>query len=124
MAKRKRKPAEIEGYRHDATRKNNPLVGMVQYEVVYDPHLSPKLIWADKSGLRAVEVEDAAGVDVDTVSLHIHERINAQAIQRPQPKRLSLCRPRPAPGRGSAVLPARRGLGQPPRPGRQPAGSA
>lgn len=103
MAKRKRKPTEIEDYRHDATRKNNPPVGMVQYEVVretpqehyaYDPHLSPQLIWANKPGLRAVEVEDAAGVDVDTVSLHIHERISAQAIvqavQRPQPKQLSL----------------------------------
>ena len=103
MAKRKRKPTEIEDYRHDATRKNNPPVGMVQYEVVretpqehyaYDPHLSPQLIWANKPGLQSIEVEDAAGVDVDTVSLHIHERVSAQAIvqavQRPQPKQLAL----------------------------------
>jgi hypothetical protein len=48
---------------------------MVQYEVVretpqehyaYDPHLSPQLIWAAKPGLRQIEVEDQAGVDVDT----------------------------------------------------------
>lgn len=103
MAKRKRKPTEIEDYRHDATRKNNPPVGMVQYEVVretpqehyaYDPHLSPQLVWANKPGLQSIEVEDAAGVDVDTVSLHIHERVSTQAIikavQRPQPKQLSL----------------------------------
>jgi adenine-specific DNA-methyltransferase len=103
MAKRKRKPTEIEDYRHDATRKNNPPVGMVQYEVVretpqehyaYDPHLSPQLIWANKPGLQSIEVEDAAGLDVDIVSLHIHERVSTQAIvqavQRPQPKQLSL----------------------------------
>ena len=51
MAKRKRKPTAIEDYRHDARRKNNPPLGMVQYEVVretpqehcaYDPHLSPR----------------------------------------------------------------------------------
>jgi adenine-specific DNA-methyltransferase len=98
MAKRKRNPTEVEDYRHDATRKNNPPVGMVQYEVVretprehyaYDPHLSPQLVWANKPGLQSIEVEDAAGVDVDTVSLHIHERVSTQAIvqavQRPQP---------------------------------------
>ncbi|TEU10209.1 MAG: site-specific DNA-methyltransferase [Anaerolineales bacterium] len=103
MAKRKRKPTEIEDYRHDATRKNNPPVGMVQYEVVretpqehyaYDPHLSPQLVWANKPGLQGIEVEDATGVDVDTVSLHIHERVSTQAIvqavQRPQPKQLAL----------------------------------
>ncbi len=52
-ARRKRKPTEVEDYRHDATRKNTPPLGMVQYEVVnetpqehyaYDPHLSPQLI--------------------------------------------------------------------------------
>jgi adenine-specific DNA-methyltransferase len=103
MAKRKSRPAQVEDYRHDATRKNNPPVGMVQYEVVretpqehyaYDPHLSPQLIWAAKPGLKQIEVEDEAGVDVDTVSLHIHERVSTQAIihavQRPEPKQLSL----------------------------------
>ncbi len=103
MARRKRKPTKVDDYRHDTTRKNNPPVGMVQYEVVretpqehyaYDPHLSPQLVWANKPGLHSIEVEDAAGVDVDTVSLHIHERVSTQAIikavQRPQPKQLAL----------------------------------
>ncbi len=78
-------------YRHDeARRKNNPPVGMVAYEAKtaeqpqahygYDPHLSPQLIWAGKPGLVSIEVEDAAGLEVDTVSLHIHERVSTQAI--------------------------------------------
>jgi adenine-specific DNA-methyltransferase len=55
----------------------------------YDPHLSPQLVWAGKPGLVNIEVEDAAGLAVDTVfSLHIHERISTQAmihaVQRPQ----------------------------------------
>lgn len=103
MAKRKAKPTQVEDYRHDATRKNNPPVGMVQYEAVretpqehyaYDPHLSPQLVWAGKPGLTQIEVEDESGVDVDTISLHIHERVSTQAIiqavQRPEPKQLSL----------------------------------
>ncbi|MCO6453126.1 MAG: site-specific DNA-methyltransferase, partial [Caldilineales bacterium] len=92
-------------YRHDeATRKNNPPAGMVGYEAelreqpqaqyAYDPHLSPQLVWAGKPGLKTVEVEDAAGVEVDTVSLHIHERVSTQAIiaavQKPQPVQLDL----------------------------------
>ena len=92
-------------YRHDqARRKNNPPVGMVAYEVkvaeqpkthyAYDPHLSPQLIWAGKPGLRSIEVEDAAGLEVDAVSLHIHERVSTQAIiaavQKPQPRQFDL----------------------------------
>ena len=92
-------------YRHDeARRKNNPPVGMVAYEAKtaeqpqahygYDPHLSPQLIWAGKPGLVTVEVEDAAGLEVDTVSLHIHERVSTQAIihavQKPQALQLDL----------------------------------
>ncbi|MFZ2359019.1 MAG: site-specific DNA-methyltransferase, partial [Anaerolineae bacterium] len=92
-------------YRHDAARrKNNPPVGMASYEAKtaeqprthygYDPHLSPQLIWAGKPGLRSIEVEDAAGLEVDTVSLHIHERVSTQAIinavQRPQALQLDL----------------------------------
>jgi hypothetical protein len=73
MAKRKSRPAQVEDYRHDATHKNNPLAGMVQYEAVretpqehytYDPHLSPQLVWAGKPGLTQIEVEDEAGVEV------------------------------------------------------------
>lgn len=92
-------------YRHDdAQRKNNPPVGMVAYEAraaeqprdhyAYDPRLSPQLIWAGKPGLVNIEVEDAAGLDVDTVSLHIHERVSTQAIisavQKPQTVQLDL----------------------------------
>ena len=92
-------------YRHDQERrKNNPPVGMVAYEAKtaeqpqahygYDPHLSPQLIWAGKPGLVSIEVEDAAGLEVDTVSLHIHERVSTQAIihavQKPQALQLEL----------------------------------
>ena len=52
MAKRKRKPTEIEDYRHDATRKNIPPAGLAAHGRVrevpktrysYDPHLPPVL---------------------------------------------------------------------------------
>lgn len=46
----------------------------------YDPHLSPRLIWAGEPGQVNVEVKDAAGVEVDAVSLHIHERVSTQAF--------------------------------------------
>ncbi|MBN2563452.1 MAG: site-specific DNA-methyltransferase [Phycisphaerae bacterium] len=100
---REKKSAEVKDYRHDeAKRKNNPPVGMVSYETVrepekktyaYDPHLSPQLIWADKPGLKQIEVEDAAGVEVGTIDLHIHERISTQAIidaVRKKPKQMTL----------------------------------
>jgi hypothetical protein len=84
-------PRSTGDYRHDEKRrKNNPPVGMVAYDVKtaeqppahygYDPHLSPQLVWAGKPGLVDIEVEDAAGLAVDTVSLHIYERISTQAI--------------------------------------------
>ena len=107
MARPRRTPTSRStgDYRHeDARRKNNPPVGMASYEAKtaeqprahygYDPHLSPQLIWAGKPGLRSIEVEDAAGLEVDTVSLHIHERVSTQAIihavQRPQALQLDL----------------------------------
>ncbi|MFZ2359048.1 MAG: hypothetical protein WA040_06860 [Anaerolineae bacterium] len=92
-------------YHHDeARRKNNSPVGMASYEAKtaeqprshcnYDPHLSPQLIWAGKPGLVHIEVEDAACLEMDAVSLHIHERVSTQAIvyavQRPQPLQLDL----------------------------------
>jgi adenine-specific DNA-methyltransferase len=70
-------------YRHDATRKNNPPAGLIDLEKPppqptrkygYDPHLDPQLNWAGKA--------EHTSFDVDTVSLHIHERISAQAIMR------------------------------------------
>lgn len=57
MAKREKK-AQVEDYRHDEKRKNNPPIGMASYEskvgkpkmnrYAYDPHLSPQLVWAGK----------------------------------------------------------------------------
>jgi len=84
-----------EDYRHDQKRKNNPEAGLVSYEAVqespppkqyeYDPHLDPQLTWAGKT--------EHTSFEVDTVSLHIHERVSTQAIigavQR-QPKQFSL----------------------------------
>ena len=89
MAKKK-KSTRVQDYRHDKKRKNNPPIGMVSYEPKisepkikrygYDPHLSPQLIWAGKPGLKTIEVEDRSGIEVDSVSLHVHERVSAQAI--------------------------------------------
>ncbi len=68
-------------YRHDATRKNNPPAGLIDLDKPpaqrkkhygYDPHLDPQLQWAGKA--------EHTSFDVDTVSLHIHERISTQAI--------------------------------------------
>ena len=85
----------VRDYRHEAKRKNNPEAGLVTYEVVkegpppkqyeYDPHLDPQLVWAGKA--------EHTSFEVDTVSLHIHERVSTQAIVRAiqrQPKQFSL----------------------------------
>jgi len=90
-------------YRHDERRLNNPPAGLVSYEAVreskrqtyaYDPHLSPQLVWAGKPGLKSIEVEDAAGVEVEEVALHVHERVSTRAIieavRRPEAKQLGL----------------------------------
>jgi len=81
---------KIKDYRHDSKRKNNPPAGMVSFEekakepevkrYAYDPHRSPQLVWAGKPGLKAIEVEDKAGVEAETISLHVHERVSTQAI--------------------------------------------
>lgn len=85
-----KKNTRVEDYRHDEKRKNNPPVGMVSYEpkisepkvkhYAYDPHLSPQLVWAGKPGLTSIEVEDASGIAVESVALHIHENVSTQAI--------------------------------------------
>jgi very-short-patch-repair endonuclease/DNA modification methylase len=73
----------VKDYRHqDASRKNNPEVGLSNWEksdkappkvkYQYDPHLDPQLIWSGKA--------EHTSFDVDTVSLHIHERVSSQAI--------------------------------------------
>ena len=40
----------------------------------YDPHLDPQLVWAGKA--------EHTSFEVDTVSLHIHERVSTEAIMR------------------------------------------
>jgi adenine-specific DNA-methyltransferase len=67
----------------DAKRVNNPPAGLVEFdkpppkktrEYAYDPHLDPQLVWAGKA--------ERTSFEVDTVSLHIHERVSTQAILR------------------------------------------
>lgn len=82
MAK-KNSQKNIEQYEHrDKQRLNNPPVGLVdahsdngglkkqKYE--YDPHLDPSLQWAGKA--------EHTSFDVQTVSLHVHERIDPRRI--------------------------------------------
>lgn len=78
-------------YRHDeAQRLNNPEAGLAIYETGEpprvrfehrvttdqpgDPRIPPQLLWAGKS--------EAADVEADAVSVHVHERISAEAIAR------------------------------------------
>jgi len=74
-------PASTTDYRHDATRLNNPPAGLAdvaplppagrkRYE--YDPRLDPQLVWAGKA--------EHLTFDVETVPLHIHERVAPAAI--------------------------------------------
>lgn len=74
---------DVPAYQHDDTRKNNPPAGLVEFDrpppkkkkdYSYDPHLDPQLQWAGKA--------EHTSFEVDTVSLHIHERISTQAILR------------------------------------------
>lgn len=132
MTSRRRKRQEqtaeekVEDYRYDDKRKNNPEVGLANWEqqpkvaervhYSYDPHLDPELRF-DSQAARddaeariraAIEETDPArrrsllepllraqrpwlnwagkaehtSFDVDTVSLHVHERLSAQAIIR------------------------------------------
>jgi adenine-specific DNA-methyltransferase len=94
-----RNSTEIGNYTHDGQkRKNNPPVGLVstttdklngrtRYE--HDPHIDPTLSWAGK--------KEGMSVEVQNVSLHIHERIDPARIikqflkpQEEKPKQLSL----------------------------------
>jgi adenine-specific DNA-methyltransferase len=72
---------KVQDYRFaDEKRKNIPDAGLASFykekreckKYEYDPHLDPQLIWAGK-------VENAS-FEVDTVALHIHERISSKAI--------------------------------------------
>ena len=74
---------KVGDYRHsDASRTNIPEAGLATQDrtptdrvtYAYDPHLDPQLVWAGKA--------EHASFDVDTVSLHIHERASTAAILR------------------------------------------
>jgi len=84
MARGKKKSDKkpIEQYDHKGKeRLNNPPVGLVTPETdkdsgkkkyAYDPHLDPSLQWAGKAEHTSFEVQ--------TVSLHVHERIDPRTI--------------------------------------------
>lgn len=88
MAKQKKRKSSpstkkpIEQYEHkDKERTNNPPMGLVTPDTdkdlgkktyQYDPHLDPQLVWAGKA--------ERLSFDVDTVSLHVHERIDPRSI--------------------------------------------
>ncbi len=73
---------QVKQYTHeDQKRANNPPVGLVTAETdsldgvkkySFDPHLDPQLQWAGK--------KEGMSFDVDTVSLHVHERIDPLTI--------------------------------------------
>jgi adenine-specific DNA-methyltransferase len=73
---------KIDAYQHtDEERLNNPPAGLVtpdtdpdlpQKTYSYDPHLDPQLQWAGKA--------ERLSFDVQTVSLHVHERIDPRTI--------------------------------------------
>jgi len=81
-AKTPAKKKDIEQYKHnDKSRPNNPQVGMVsnandsettKKQYSYDPHLDPTLVWSGK--------EEQSELEVDTVSIHVHERIDPKSI--------------------------------------------
>lgn len=73
----------VKHYTHDQRRKNNPPAGLIEFDrpppqpsksYAYDPHLDPQLTWASKA--------ERLTFDVDTVSLHIHERVSPEAVLR------------------------------------------
>lgn len=85
---RRTKREDVRQYTHDEQKRlNNPPVGLVTAETdhlngrkkyQFDPHLDPELQWAGK--------KEGTSFEVDTVSLHVHERIDPltiiKAIQR------------------------------------------
>ncbi|MFH1503801.1 MAG: site-specific DNA-methyltransferase [Candidatus Omnitrophota bacterium] len=76
------KKKRVEQYEHKRKRRlNNPPVGLVtsrtdkdapKKKYKYDPHLDPQLVWAGKA--------EHTKFEVPTVSLHVHERIDARTI--------------------------------------------
>ena len=81
MPKKQRK--KVESYRHAGEKRaNNPPVGLVTPQTdpdagqkrtwAYDPHIGPALQWTGKA--------ERTSFAVPTVSLHVHERIEARTI--------------------------------------------
>ncbi len=73
---------QVKQYTHQESKRiNNPPIGLVTAETdslngvkkyEYDPHLNPQLVWAGK--------KEGISFEVDTVSLHVHERIDPLSI--------------------------------------------
>jgi len=72
---------EVDDYRHEeASRTNNPPVGLAHVDnkpppvrkFAHDPHLDPELGWAGKA--------ERPEFDVEAPSIHVHERMSAEAI--------------------------------------------
>ncbi|MCL6478860.1 MAG: site-specific DNA-methyltransferase [Peptococcaceae bacterium] len=82
LPKMKKDDQSIDQYIYtEKKRLNNPPVGLVTPETdkdapkkkyQYDPHLDPQLVWAGKA--------EHTSFEVDTVSLHVHERIDPLTI--------------------------------------------
>lgn len=80
--KSKEKAETVDQYTHgNVKRPNNPPVGLVtpatdpdqpKKKYLYDPRLDPQLMWSGK--------QENTEFDVDTVSLHVHERIDPHTI--------------------------------------------
>lgn len=94
--RRKPAPAEesgvvngkVQDYRfEDDKRKNIPDAGLASFykekrerkKYEYDPHLDPQLVWAGKA--------EHENFEVDTVALHMHERISTKAILKAAEKK-------------------------------------
>lgn len=72
---------KVQDYRFvDEKRKNIPDAGLASYykekrerkKYEYDPHLDPQLVWAGKA--------EGMSFEIDTIALHIHERVSTKAI--------------------------------------------
>jgi len=80
---------KVSAYQHKDKRTNNPEVGLVtpdddaderQTRYAFDPHIDPTLQWAGKA--------ERLSFAVDTVSLHVHERIDPLTILSALKKRV------------------------------------
>ena len=81
MVWKQTKNKKVDRYTHNEKRKNNPPAGLVDHQTdvdqskktyIHNPHVDPYLSWASR--------HEKSSVDVDTVSLHEHERIDPATI--------------------------------------------